>query len=388
MTQSTTHQVWESAAEWASSGPIAVATVVGISGSTPRQPGSVMVVAADGSVAGSVSSGCVESAVFEMAEDVLATGDPQRRTFGFSDDESFDIGLTCGGQIEVFVQRVDDASSIRVVSERITGGLPTAVATVVEHPDPALVGTRLVVADNALSCRVSGLGDVAERRIQQRMESLLDHGSYGEIRCGLDGSPLGQEVRLFVDVWSPPPRLVIFGAVDFAASLAGAGRFLGYDVTVCDARPTFTTPERFSEAHRVVVDWPHRYLQEQARQGLIDQRTVVCVLTHDARFDVPALKVALGLPNLGYIGAMGSRKTHDDRIDRLRAAGVAERDLARLRSPLGLDLGGVTPEETALSIAAEFVADRRGGSGARLCGQSGPIHDSGTSAHRAASETA
>jgi xanthine dehydrogenase accessory factor len=163
--------------------------------------------------------------------------------------------------------------------------------------------------------------------------------------------------------------MLVFGAIDFAAALVRIGRFLGYAVTVCDARPVFATAARFPDADEVVVDWPHRYFDRTA----VDGRTVVCVLTHDAKFDVPLLERALRLP-LAYVGAMGSRRTHEDRLARLRAAGVTELELASLHSPIGLDLGARTPEETALSIAAEITAHRRGGSGVPLTGAHTPIH--------------
>jgi xanthine dehydrogenase accessory factor len=235
------------------------------------------------------------------------------------------------------------------------------------------VGSRLLVrAEDEVG--VAPLRPGLRDSLVGRARALLDAGTSGEVRCAEDGSLLGVEVRAFVQVWAPPPRLVVFGAVDFAGALAGAGRFLGYDVTICDARPVFTTPERFPSAHHVVVDWPHRYLAREEAAGRIDGRTVLCVLTHDARFDVPVLQEALALPAVGYVGAMGSRRTHLERLDRLRAAGVTEAQIDTLHSPIGLDIGARTPEETALSIAAEFVAERRGGSGRSLGALDGPIH--------------
>lgn len=200
---------------------------------------------------------------------------------------------------------------------------------------------------------------------------MLDAGRTGPLTIGADGSLCGQPLTLLVESSVPPPRMIVFGAIDFAAALVRAGKFLGYHVTVCDARPVFATKARFPEADELVVDWPHRYL---ARTG-VDARTVLCVLTHDAKFDVPLLEAALKLP-AAYVGAMGSRRTHLQRNDRLREAGVTERELARLHSPIGLDLGARTPEETALSIAAEIVAARRGGSGVPLTGAHTPIHHS------------
>jgi xanthine dehydrogenase accessory factor len=167
--------------------------------------------------------------------------------------------------------------------------------------------------------------------------------------------------------------MIVFGAIDFAAAVARMGAFLGYHVTVCDARPIFATNLRFPDADDVVVDWPHRFLANEAAAGRIDERTVVCVLTHDPKFDGPLLEVALRLP-LAYVGAMGSRRTHDERLARLREAGVDETALRNLSSPVGLDLGARTPEETAVSIAAEIIAARWGGSGGRLSARGGRIH--------------
>lgn len=363
------------AARWVQEdAPVALATVVGTSGSAPRQPGATMVVAADGRIAGSVSGGCVEAAVVDLAETTLVSGVPTLRTFGFAADDLFDVGLTCGGRIEVLVQRLDDVGSVTAVAEQVAAGSPVAVVTLLEHPDQDRVGERRVVAGDAPAehRRGSGASGLA-RALDDRARAMLTTGTTGEVHCGVDGSPLASGVRAFVQTWAPPPRLLVLGAVDFARALAGAGRFLGYDVTVCDARPAFTTADRFPDAHQVVVDWPHRYLDAEVAAGRVDARTVICVLTHDARFDVPTLTRALRLP-VGYVGAMGSRRTHRERLEQLRAADVTDAQLARLHSPIGLDLGARTPEETALSIMAEVVAERRGGSGRGLGDTEGPIH--------------
>jgi xanthine dehydrogenase accessory factor len=202
---------------------------------------------------------------------------------------------------------------------------------------------------------------------------MLATGRTGPLHYGYDGQRRGDELTLFVSSFAPPPRMIVFGAIDFAAAVARIGAFLGYRVTVCDARPVFATARRFPDAHEVVVEWPHRYLKAQAEAGAVDERTVVCVLTHDPKFDGPLLEVALRLP-LAYVGAMGSRRTHEDRLARLREAGLSDVELDRLASPVGLDLGARTPEETAVSIAAEIIAGRWGGSGERLTLLSGRIH--------------
>ncbi|MFM7145010.1 MAG: XdhC family protein, partial [Actinomycetales bacterium] len=184
-----------------------------------------------------------------------------------------------------------------------------------------------------------------------------------------EGERLGEGLEVFVQSFAPKPQMFVFGAIDFSAALVRVGRLLGFKVTVVDARPVFATAKRFPEADEVVVDWPHRWLAGQQ----VDARTVIAVLTHDPKFDVPALEVALRTP-AGYVGAMGSRRTHEDRLERLRAIGVTEEELQRLHSPIGLDLGARTPEETAISIAAEIIQSRWGGSGVKLAETSGPIH--------------
>jgi len=246
------------------------------------------------------------------------------------------------------------------------------VCTVIEHPDPGHVGRRLVLRE------ASAGGSVGSRRADDAVtddaRGLLAAGRSETLTYGPDGERRGEGMRVFVAAYAPRPRMLVFGAIDFAAAVARLGVFLGYRVTVCDARPVFATASRFPDADEVVVDWPHRYLAAEAEAGRIDPRTVLAVLTHDPKFDVPLLEVALRLPEVAYIGAMGSRRTHDDRMARLREVGMTEAELARLASPIGLDLGARTPEETAVSIAAEIIALRWGGAGQRLVAVDGPIH--------------
>ena len=198
--------------------------------------------------------------------------------------------------------------------------------------------------------------DRADAAVFDDALGLLASGHNATLTYGPDGERRGEGMRVFVWAFAPAPRMLVFGAIDFAAAVARVGAFLGYHVTVCDARPVFATNSRFPDADEVVVKWPHKYLAEETEAGRIDGRTVICVLTHDPKFDVPVLELALRLPEVAYVGAMGSRRTHDDRLERLREAGVTEDELARLSSPIGLDLGARTPEETAVSIAAEIVA--------------------------------
>ncbi|NUP17863.1 MAG: XdhC family protein, partial [Streptomyces sp.] len=213
-----------------------------------------------------------------------------------------------------------------------------------------------------------------DRTVAAEAGAFLDAGRTGTLEIGEQGSRCGAPLTVLVESSVPAPRMIVFGAIDFASALVRVGKFLGYQVTVCDARPVFATKARFPEADEIVVEWPHKYLERTQ----VDARTVLCVLTHDAKFDIPLLRLALRLP-VAYVGAMGSRRTHLDRNERLREVGVTELELARLRSPIGLDLGARTPEETALSIGAEIVANRRGGSGVSLTGAHTPIHHDATS---------
>lgn len=361
-------------AVWRTGGTAGVGTVVRTFRSAPRPAGAAMVVVPDGTVIGSVSGGCVEGAVYELATEVLASGSPVLQRYGVSDEAAFEVGLTCGGILDVFVEPVSRATfgQLGAVAEDIGAHTPVAVATVIAHSDRTWVGRRLVVR------RDESEGSLGSRRadaaVTDDARGLLASGRSEVLTYGPDGQRRGEGMEVFVASYAPRPRMLVFGAIDFAAAVAQQGSFLGYRVTVCDARPVFATSARFPTADEVVVDWPHRYLAAQARAGAIDARTVICVLTHDPKFDVPLLEVALRLPAVAYIGAMGSRRTHDDRLDRLREAGLTEVELTRLSSPIGLDLGGRTPEETAVSIAAEIIARRWGGGGGRLTDTGGRIH--------------
>jgi xanthine dehydrogenase accessory factor len=351
----------------------AVATVVAVGGSAPRGPGAALAVDSEGTVIGSVSGGCVEGAVYELCQEALADGRTVVQRFGYSDEDAFAVGLTCGGVLDIMVTPVGaDAPArevLRTALEAAASGEPAAVVRVVRGPEELLGRVLRVDADGAYGGGLGGHPEL-DRTAAAQARALLDVGRTGTVEVAEDGSHCPGGLTLLVESSVPPPRMIVFGAIDFAAALVRAGKFLGYRVTVCDARPVFATRARFPEADEVVVDWPHRYLRGTGT----DARTVLCVLTHDAKFDVPLLEEALRRP-AAFIGAMGSRRTHADRQRRLREAGVTEAELGRLRSPIGLDLGARTPEETAMSIAAEIVAARRGGTGL-------PLTDSGTPIHR------
>ncbi|MFD7134761.1 XdhC family protein [Streptomyces sp. NPDC059894] len=361
---------------WVAQGrDFAVATVVTIDGSAPRGPGAALAVDSDGTVIGSVSGGCVEGAVYDLCLRALEDGRTVTERFGYSDEDAFAVGLTCGGTVEVMVTPVAAQAPVRAVfaaalASAARGG-PAALARVVRGPAGLLGRALLVRPDGSYEGALGGHPHL-DRTAAAEAHALLEAGRTGTVGLSEDGSHCPGGLTLFVESSVPPPRMIVFGAVDFAAALVRAGKFLGYRVTVCDARPVFATPARFPEADDVVVDWPHRYL----RSTPTDARTVLCVLTHDAKFDVPLLETALRLP-VAFVGAMGSRRTHEDRDRRLREVGLTETELARLHSPIGLDLGARTPEETALSIAAEIVAVRRGGTGLPLTGSGTPIHRDG-----------
>jgi xanthine dehydrogenase accessory factor len=363
---------------WHAGESIGVGTVVGTWRSAPRPAGASMLVGPDGSAVGSVSGGCVEGAVYELATQVVADGRPVLERYGVSDDDAFAVGLTCGGILDVFVEHVSQETfpQLGAVAQDIEAGRPVVVVTVVEHPDPSWLGRRLVVRPEGAGIPVEGnLGsERAQAAIADDARGLLASGRSELLTYGPDGQRRGEGMRVFCASYAPKPRMLVFGAIDFAAALARLGSFLGYRVTVCDARPVFATLSRFPHADEVIVAWPHRYLSEQVAAGAIDPRTVLCVLTHDPKFDVPLLEVALRIPDVAYIGAMGSRRTGADLLRRLREAGVSEDEFARLSSPIGLDLGARTPEETAISIAAEIIALRWGGGGGRLARMDGRIH--------------
>lgn len=397
---------------------VAIARVVGVEGSGPRDIGATMAVSNLGEVAGSVSGGCVEGAVVTQALKIMgitempggiaggATGDlgdidpnaigcPMVETFGYSDDEAFAVGLTCGGILNILINpelpfffdelkdniendnpfvwvtvvslepteegtyEINELSSEGRDAFSLTGELPQLGASMLVYPNGERVGSLgrddldLVVARDSLGTLAVGT------------TTLRHYGRNGQARH--------QEVGVVLEVFAPPPQMIIFGAVDFTAALARVAKVLGYRVTVCDARPIFATKERFPMADEVVVDWPDRFLDKVV--DALNERDAICVLTHDPKFDIPAIKKALQ-SKVGYIGAMGSRRTHKERTQRLVDVGV---DLSllesRVKGPIGLDIGARTPEETAISICAEIISNRTGRSAKSLSGTEGSIHD-------------
>lgn len=360
--------VIEEIAAWQQQGDaFALATVVETSSSAPRRPGATMAVHPDGFVRGNVSGGCVEAAVIGACHEALHGAPPKSLTFGYSEDEAFSVGLTCGGTIRVFVRvvRRGEGANLAALRAEVANDRPVAIASVVHAP--AAIGISMLVRKDGIDGDLGHNG--LNSAVVQEARGLLTQGASGLRYFGEDGSSDSRAVEVFIQCLASRPQLLVFGAVDFASALVNAGRLAGFRVTVCDAREVFATPARFPSADEVVVEWPHRFLDATT----VDNRAAICVLTHDPKFDVPAILSALRT-DASYIGVMGSRRTHDQRLERLRAAGVTEAEIERLRSPIGLDLGARSPEETAFSIIAEIIMDRWGGSGQPLSHTKGPIH--------------
>ncbi|WP_243076066.1 XdhC family protein [Microbacterium sp. SS28] len=322
--------------------PVAVVTVTRVARSAPRGVGASMAVTRDARVIGSISGGCVESEAVALALAVLADGQGRTAGFGFSDDAAHAAGLACGGSVEVFAYRIGSTDAAA------RAALEAAAA------DEAVTIALDLAADPRL--RAVAAGDPAD---------ALGHAvAYRESLLLPDGT--------LVLSHAPRPRLIIVGAGEHAAALCRVGATAGFAVTVCDVWQTMATRERFPDAVEVVVALPHEYLGS-LEQSALDARTAVCVLTHDERIDVPAIATALRLP-VGFVGAMGARPTVAHRAALLRDAGVDDVTLARLHSPLGLDLGGASPLESAVSVLAEIVAAQHGGSGLPLREREGPLH--------------
>jgi len=321
---------------------LVLATLIAVEHSAPREPGTAMLIAEDGESWGSISGGCVEAALVGEAVAVRREGAARVVTYGISDADAQAVGLTCGGTLHVLLEAVN-ADLFTTVHERLRRErlLALALCTSGVH-----LGARLFVFESG---SLGTLGDPA-----------LDAAVAA-------GEPFG-DAPVFLHRIEPAPDMYVFGAIDLAHAVAHAAKFLGYRVTVCDARPAFISAARFPEADRVAVSWPHEFL----RDAPVDERTALVVLTHDEKFDIPLLQTALQSP-AGYIGVMGSRRTHAHRVERLRECGVSDAQLARLCAPIGLDIGARTPHETALAIAAEIVAVRNQRSGGRLTGGAGSL---------------
>jgi xanthine dehydrogenase accessory factor len=356
------------ALEWLDEGRrVIAATLVETVGSAPLDPGAEMLVDDSGRIEGSVTGGCVEGALVEEAQGVLAGAPPRVATYGISDQQAADVGLMCGGTVRVFVHELGEAqrAALEVTREAIEADRPVALTTLLDGPG---AGTQMVVTEDDA---IGGLGgpDLLDRSVQREARGFLDEGRSAIRRYSRKGEVMGSELGVAIHAFALPPSMVVFGAIDFSAALARLAREIGYRVTIVDAREAFLQSPRFREHAEVVVDWPDRYLAGRD----LGPNDAVLVFTHDPKFDEPALTAALNT-GVGYIGALGSRRTTADRAERLRAGGVSEDELARINSPCGLDVGARTPAETAIAVLGEILALRSGKGGGRLADASGPIH--------------
>jgi xanthine dehydrogenase accessory factor len=345
---------------------VVAATLVEAVGSAPLDPGAEMLVDDSGRIEGSVTGGCIEGALVEEAQGVLAGAPPRVATYGISDQQAADVGLMCGGTVRVFVHELagTQRAALAATGEAVDEGRPVALTTLLDGPG---AGAQMVVtADGTVGSL--GVAELLDRSVAREARGFLDEGRSAIRRYSRKGEVMGSDIGVSIHAFARPPSMVVFGAIDFSAALAKLAGEIGYQVTIVDAREAFLQSPRFSENAEVVVDWPDRYLASRE----LGARDAVLVFTHDPKFDEPALIAALE-SGAGYVGALGSRRTKADREERLRARGVAEEDLARINSPCGLDLGARTPAETAIAVLGEILALRAGRQGGRLADASGPI---------------
>jgi xanthine dehydrogenase accessory factor len=345
---------------------VAAGLLVGVEGSAPLDVGASMYVDADGHVEGSITGGCVESAVAQEAMGVLEGGPPRLVTYGISDELAGTVGLMCGGIVHVFVHELTEATREATLAalEALVEERPSAVATVLDGPH---AGGRLYVDATSRTGTLGG-PELLDRNVEREARGLVSHGQTAIRDFGEDGTTLGTGTRVHVRVHAEPPRMLIFGAIDFSAALATIARGMGYRVTIADPRRAFLASDRFSAAAETVAAWPDDVMERQE----IGPGDAILVFTHDSKLDVPALMAAFRT-EAGYIGALGSRKTTTDREARLREAGATDDDLARIFAPAGLDIGAATVEETAIAVLAEITAQRSGRAGVPLRESSGPI---------------
>ena len=336
-------EVLADVARWQAAGePVALATVVSVSGSAPRGVGATLAISGGGEISGSVSGGCVEPAVIEEGMRAIRTGHPKLLQFGITEEQNVEqIGLSCGGEIRVFVERLGDTSTLRAA---LAAERPIARAMAIANGDAS---ASITIPETGTPEGTLGDASLDAAAIATARKRLM-HGGSGAERVA---TRTGAEAELFYAVFPAPPALIIIGAGHIAIPLTQIAHVLGYHVTVVDAREVFATRERFPGADELLVEWPDEALAHLPLTGT----TAIAVLTHDAKFDEPALRAALNSP-AGYVGAIGSRGTRADRDVRLRAQGMTDEQIARIYGPIGLDIGARTPEEIALAIMAQIVA--------------------------------
>jgi len=344
------------------------ALLVEVEGSAPLPVGAMMVIDERGAIEGSLTGGCVEGAVVSEAESLMAgERGPGILIYGISDELAGTVGLMCGGTVHIFIQELGEgAAAVELaVLEAHGSGRTAAVATLL---DTGQAGARLSVIDDVVTGSM-GRQPLLDRNVAREAAGLLQEGKTTIRRFGDDGVTLGDDLRVHIRAYAPPPQMWIFGAIDFSAALAPFASQIGYRVRICDARDRFARSTRFSSVAEVLIGWP----QELMRDVSLGPRDAVLVFTHDAKFDEPALLAALGT-DAGYIGALGSRQTTADRERRLRAAGAEDADIERIHAPCGLDIGSRTAEETAVSVLAEIISSRAERVAMPLRETQGPIH--------------
>lgn len=346
---------------------VAAALLFAVEGSAPLPPGAVLLVGEDGAIEGSLTGGCVESAVVQEAQALLRDGGaPRTLTYGIADDLAGTVGLTCGGTVHLLLHelRVADRAPLAAFLAAAHETAPAALATLLDGPR---AGARLALIGERIHGSLSS-GALLDRNVAADARGLLARGGSELLRYAADGAKHGDELAVLVQATTATRRLLAVGANDFSAALAPLARALGYRVTICDPRAAFASSPRFAQAAEVVVGWPAETLAACA----LGPRDAVLVLSHDPKLDVPAIRAALA-SEVGYVGVLGSRRTTAERARRLYEAGIPERALARISAPCGLDIGGVTAEEAAISILAEIVARRNGREGGRLAAASDTI---------------
>lgn len=356
------------ALDWLTQGNrVVVASLIETVGSAPLDPGAEMLVDDSGRIEGSVTGGCVEGALVEVAQEILSGGAPRVVQYGISDTEAADVGLMCGGKVRLFVHELSDQTRdpLRTVVEALSSGIRLALATLLDGP---AAGAKLAVTSDKAVGDLGGI-EKLQMSVVRDARGCLDQGLSTVRSYSASGEVMGSDLRVYIQGFSSPPEMVIFGAIDFSVAVAKLAREVGYRVTICDARSPFLSSSRFSQVADVAVDWPDRHLAGRR----LGARDVVLVFTHDPKFDEPALAAALQ-SGAGYVGALGSRRTHRDRVARLRELGLGEDQLQRINAPCGLDIGARTPAETAISVLAEILALRATRSGERLSETAGPIH--------------
>ena len=364
----TTRRIAATASKWLREGRrVVAALLVGIEGSAPLEPGALMLIAEDGAIEGSITGGCVEAAVVGEAKAIFAGEAARTVTYGISDELAGSVGLTCGGTVHVFVQELsgEEARVEAEARDAVAAGRPVAIATLLDGPR---AGQKLAVVEGEVDGGFGG-PELLDRSVARDAEGMLAQGRSGIRRYGADGAVLGADLAVHVHAFAPPPKMLIFGAIDFSAALARVASELGYEVTIADPRAPFLETPRFQRAAKTLLVWP----EEAFEQIELGPRDAILIFTHDPKFDQPALSGALRT-EAGYVGALGSRKTTADRERRLRESGVEDSELARIHAPCGLDIGAATPEEVAVSVLAEIIAVRSGRAGEPLRQGSAAIH--------------